>query len=108
MAQGGTSIAADLVITGDGGVECSKPTNNTFSCYLDLGSVGANPSITVSNYWKNAQTDLIICSNGLDTASFHVGTDEINDPNETIFVFPPTSQSGITLIIAKGSSPADC
>ncbi|MDT8319692.1 MAG: type IV pilus modification protein PilV [Xanthomonadales bacterium] len=99
-SQGGTSDAGIVSLTGSQGVSCTKPTNTTFMCILDSTELDTlPPTVTVSNYWKNEQTDLVACSAQLTILAFNIGTTATT--NWTRFELPQSNTSGISITIAE-------
>lgn len=98
-AEGGTSDPAVATLTGSTGVNCTKLTNSTFQCIVAPDAVA--PTLTVSNYFKNAQTQLLVCSDELVTDAVNFGSDAFT--NWTRFILPFGDLSGVTLTIRKDS-----
>lgn len=96
--QGGTSDVGILTLEAEG-ASCDRPTNSTFSCIIDT-SVSIH-TLTVSNYYKNATTNLIICSPELvpPASTNFFGTNA--STNWTEFTLPAGGKTGVTLTISK-------
>ncbi len=92
--EGGTSDAAVATIVGSGAT-CTKPTNLTFICTLD--GVTANPTVTISNYYKN-NASLIACSS-LTMDTYAQGNNAT--ANWTRFFLPTGTTTGVTITISK-------
>jgi hypothetical protein len=113
-AAGGTANATILTLTGSAGVECFKPTNDTFVCMIDPVAAGASPKLTVSNY-SNKNKDLFIASDLSMTDCLNYVDYSVLDPvtypepevnyNYTVFSLPTVDTSGVSLVINAGLCP---
>jgi len=97
----GTSDPAAATIQGSQGVSCTKPTNASFICII--GDLAVPPfTVTIGNFWKNAQNPLIACAPGLTLIEHHPGTGF--EDNWTMYELPSTSTSGIVITVKKGTT----
>ncbi len=71
--------ASGATFTGNGGVICSQNLTQ-FSCTIPY--TATSPSLTISGYWKNANTDLWVC----EPSGRLVGTNVVqSNPKSTVF-----------------------
>jgi type II secretory pathway pseudopilin PulG len=113
-AAGGTADATIVTLTPSAGVECFKPTNETFVCIIGPDAAGTNPTLTVSNY-GNRNKDLFIASDLSTVGCLNYVDYSALDPllypepainyNYTVFSLPTVDTSGVSLVINAGLCP---